>query len=233
MDTITSKAYIGNKGSFGSFQHIINHFPPHKLFISLCAGSGAVERRKLKAEMNIAVEITSAVTDKFDYASGGYHIVNMDCETWVHSNKHLLLPERKDNLIYMDPPYRLAARRSGREYYQNEWDDKKHARTLELLMSMPSLIVISHYEDQLYNSILKEWYKHSWRVMTHKGPVMECIYMNFAPPKELHQYNYLGEDFTDRQRIKRKKERFLNKLKNMPDLERYALLAVLKEFTAG
>jgi hypothetical protein len=37
----------------------------------------------------------------------------------------------------------------------------------------------------------------------------------------------LGEDFRQRERIKRKKQRWLNRLRTMPILERQALLAAI------
>lgn len=53
---------------------------------------------------------------------------------------------------------------------------------------------------------------------------MECIYMNYDKPARLHEYTYLGLDCWDRQRIKRKIERFVNKLRGLPDHEREAIL---------
>ncbi len=38
----------------------------------------------------------------------------------------------------------------------------------------------------------------------------------------LHDYRYLGEDFRERERIKRKKQRWVNRLQTMPVLERQA-----------
>ena len=46
---------------------------------------------------------------------------------------------------------------------------------------------------------------------------------------ELHDYRYLGMNRRERERIKRKKQRFTNKLLNMPALERYAILAAIRE----
>jgi hypothetical protein len=45
----------------------------------------------------------------------------------------------------------------------------------------------------------------------------------------LHDYRYLGEDFRERERIKRKKQRWVNRLHTMPTLERRALLNAITE----
>ena len=48
--------------------------------------------------------------------------------------------------------------------------------------------------------------------------------MNYPAPLELHDYRYLGKNFRERERIKRKKQRWMARLRTMPDLERYALM---------
>jgi hypothetical protein len=53
--------------------------------------------------------------------------------------------------------------------------------------------------------------------------------MNYPEPFELHDYSYLGDNFRERERIKRKKARWTERLKSMPALERFAILSVLQE----
>ena len=53
--------------------------------------------------------------------------------------------------------------------------------------------------------------------------------MNYPEPFELHDYSYLGENFRERERIKRKKDRWRLKLQSMPALERFAILSVLQD----
>ena len=54
--------------------------------------------------------------------------------------------------------------------------------------------------------------------------------MNFPPPLELHDYRYLGRNFRERERIKRKKLRWLNRLHRMDSLERHAIMMAIGEF---
>jgi DNA adenine methylase len=58
---------------------------------------------------------------------------------------------------------------------------------------------------------------------------VEWLWMNYPQPFELHDYRFLGKDFRERERIKRKKARWLGKLKGMGQLERYAILEAVQE----
>ena len=51
--------------------------------------------------------------------------------------------------------------------------------------------------------------------------------MNYPSPVELHDYRYLGNNFRQRERIKEKSKRWVERFKSMPVLERQALLAAL------
>jgi hypothetical protein len=51
--------------------------------------------------------------------------------------------------------------------------------------------------------------------------------MNYPEPMALHDYRYLGRNFRERERIKRKKIRWKNRLSRMPLLERRVLVATL------
>jgi hypothetical protein len=54
--------------------------------------------------------------------------------------------------------------------------------------------------------------------------------MNYKAPVELHDYRYLGNNFRERERIKRIKTRWLARLDQMDDLERYAMLSTIAEY---
>jgi len=54
--------------------------------------------------------------------------------------------------------------------------------------------------------------------------------MNFPLPDRLHDYSCLGDDFRERERIKkRKKEHFRQKLEKMDRQEHLAIMEILKE----
>jgi DNA adenine methylase len=60
----------------------------------------------------------------------------------------------------------------------------------------------------------------------------QWIYYNYPKPQVLHTYKYVGNDCWDRQRIKRKIERLTNKLIELPELERNAVISrITKELS--
>jgi hypothetical protein len=52
--------------------------------------------------------------------------------------------------------------------------------------------------------------------------------MNYPPPSQLHDYRFLGDNFRQRERLKKKKENWVSRLKSMPVLERQALLFAIE-----
>jgi DNA adenine methylase len=61
----------------------------------------------------------------------------------------------------------------------------------------------------------------------------ELLWCNFPEPVELHDYRYLGRDFRERERIARRRRRWLARLAKMPVLERQALVSALLAMGPG
>lgn len=76
---------------------------------------------------------------------------------------------------------------------------------------------------------LKGWHAASFQAATRGTPAAEWVWYNFERPVELHDYRFLGSDYRERERIKRKKKRWVERLKRQPILERQALLAAIQE----
>jgi len=99
----------------------------------------------------------------------------------------LRLIERYDNpdvLMYLDPPYVLSTRRSGR-LYRHEMDDGQQKRLLTLVTKSKAKIVLSGYSSELYDDTLKGWHKDvtlSQTTSTEKAE--EVIWMNFRPYRQ-------------------------------------------------
>ena len=55
--------------------------------------------------------------------------------------------------------------------------------------------------------------------------------MNYPPPTRLHDYRYLGDNYRQRERIKRKKQRWAAKWARLDILERQAILSALEDDT--
>jgi hypothetical protein len=108
--------------------------------------------------------------------------------------------------------------------------DDDHLDLLAVLKSLPCMVMISGYWSELYERELQDWRSISYQTMTRGGfPATEWLWMNYPEPFELHDYSFLGENFRERERIKRKKARWTERLKSMPALERFAILSMLQE----
>jgi DNA adenine methylase len=89
------------------------------------------------------------------------------------------------------------------------------------------MVMISGYKSQLYMEFLKDWHTNFFQATTHHGTATEWIWMNYSLPEQLHDYRYLGDNFRERERIKKKTKRWILRLKKMPALERKALLSAI------
>jgi DNA adenine methylase len=156
---------------------------------------------------------------------------------FIHGNALEFLrsyPWTGRELVYCDPPYLLSSRADQqKERYRFEMTtEAEHLELLSLLKTIPARVLISGYSSALYAGELKKWNVAAFRAATRGAPAAEWVWYNFPKPVELHDYRFLGSDFRERERIKRKTKRWTAKLEKMPELERQALLAALST-TAG
>lgn len=86
-----------------------------------------------------------------------------------------------DALLYLDPPYPLNLRE--RNMYKHEMADSQHEELLRAVLKSKSMIVLSSYDNELYNDTLKGWYTAEKQTIAQAGARRtEKIYMNFQPP---------------------------------------------------
>ncbi len=87
-------------------------------------------------------------------------------------------------LIYADPPYVLSTRHG--KQYQCEMEDKEHNDLLNVLLQHKGAVILSGYENDLYNDCLQGWYKAE--VISYSqihSQKKEVIWMNFEPEEQL------------------------------------------------
>ena len=83
-----------------------------------------------------------------------------------------------DVFIYADPPYLRGTRKA--YLYKHEMEDTKHEQLLEALLKHPGKIMISGYENSMYDTMLKGWRKESIRTQAESGlKRTEVIWMNY------------------------------------------------------
>lgn len=91
----------------------------------------------------------------------------------------------EDVFIYADPPYLLDTRKG--YLYKHEMTDEQHIELLELLAKHPGKVMISGYENDLYNGILKGWEKAYKNTTAEKGlQRQEVIWMNYEVNKQIN-----------------------------------------------
>ena len=221
--------YPGGKNQEGVAQWIINQQPPHSFYVEAFVGSGAVLRMKKPAEHNIAIDCDADVVRDLKSqltAIVSASVIRGDAVDWLKHFKY-----GRDALVYCDPPYLQETRRSKQAIYRHEFNtEEQHRELLKVLIKLKCNVMLSGYRSSLYDAMLKGWRRVEKEVTLRAGiKAVECLWMNYAEPMALHDYRYLGNNFRERERLKRIKHNWKERLLQMPWLERRALASVFAE----
>lgn len=211
--------YFGSKATTGLCQPLIAMMPPHNTYIETHLGGGAIMKRKPPALENIGIDIDPRALSRFEC---GYpvRLVNGCAHEFL---RHYAFDGAE--LVYSDPPYLMHTRTSGRRY-RYDYEDRDHIELLELLKGLPCAVMVSGYASALYEELLKGWHTLELQVMNQAGVRTERLWFNFVVDR-VHWAAYAGKNFTDRQRIKRKAERWGKNYAALPRAERVAVLAAM------
>lgn len=221
--------FVGSKGGAGIAQWIISAMPAHRIYIEAFLGKGVILKTKLRASRNIGIEADPKVISHYHRrsAQSDFEFLAGSALTVLPALKSILT---NDTLIYADPPYLGTVRIDrNRDYYRHELKtDAEHNALLDLLLSLPCMVMISGYQSQLYCRRLAAWRTDSkWTVTRGGTRVQEFLWMNFPEPIFYHDTRFMGSNFTNRQGLKRKVERWKKKFLAMRSGERFAILDAL------
>lgn len=209
--------YPGGKGK--TFQHLINLMPPHSVYIETHLGGGAVMRNKRAARHSIGIERDESVINRWKRTTAGLcELLHAKAEDFLAS-----YPFAGGELVYCDPPYIRATRRSDR-VYAFEYSDEEHEALLRILRSLPCKVIVSGYKNELYDRLLKDWNHKTFSAMSHTGIRQESVWFNFEEPRKLHDASFVGANFRHRQTVKRRMQRLQAKLAGLDPIERHALM---------
>lgn len=87
----------------------------------------------------------------------------------------------KNVLIYCDPPYMLQTRHG--KQYKHEMSDEDHEELLKVLLKHKEYVVLSGYDTDLYNDMLKGWNRYETTSYTQSQTMkQEVIWLNYDPP---------------------------------------------------
>jgi len=213
--------YFGSKAASGLFQAIIAMMPPHETYIETHLGGGAIMKRKPPAVHNIGIDIDPEPLSSFN-CTYPVRLIAKCAHDFLGKYNF-----RGNELLYCDPPY-LAGTRTSRRKYRFEYTQQDHVTLLKLLKTLSCYIILSGYPSQLSDDILGDWRTIELQAMSRGGPRTEKIWFNFDVDRRFWS-SYAGKNFTDRQRIKRKAERWKNKYQSLPKEERLAVMAAIME----
>ncbi len=224
--------YYGGKAGAGVAQTIINHIRPHDVYMELFLGNCAVFRAKKPALDNTINDLDITVWSGWiDHRKAGHvpantTITSVDAIDFLAGYPFLT---QLRYCIYLDPPYPIHSRRAGREQYACEMRDDDHRQLLKVIRYLPDNVdvLISTYENSIYAKLLADWHLVTFQAQTRQGMATEYLYMNYVPDGRLHDYRYLGQNRTDRQRIRRKIAREVARLNRLPVIERNAIVAAV------
>lgn len=215
-------------GKFRCYQKLINLIPSHRVYIETHLGGGAVLRHKAPSEVNIGVDCDPAVIGEFDGRfDSRFRFINARAEDFLAGYSFA-----GDELVYSDPPYWPASRRSCRSPYRHDYGEEEHVRLVRLLRKLPCRVMLSGYGNATYDELLRGWRKQVFMGTSHTGRREETVWLNFEPAV-LHDTRFLGETFRDRQAIKRKRARWLSRFRRESVGVQQAILADLSSVFTG
>ncbi|MBS0658593.1 MAG: DNA cytosine methyltransferase [Verrucomicrobia bacterium] len=189
-------------------KRLINLVPPHDRYVEAFLGSGPILRRKVLAKEDIGIDMSDAVIQAFGVRAG----VRLVCGDALEVLPTLGLQER--DLVYCDPPYLRATRRSKRRLYKYDLGEAGHEALIDLVRSLRCQVMISGYPSALYASALADWRQLQFGGTSHRGRTVECVWLNFEPGL-LHDPSVLGEDWSTRLAFRRRRQRWCERFESL------------------
>lgn len=219
--------YPGGKGGAGVHQKIINLIPEHETYIEPFLGAGNIVRKKKPARETFVLDLNGEQLDRMrPYLPAGSVAINGDAARWLAAREWT-----GREFVYCDPPYVHATRTC--MLYQHEMTDDQHVHLLSLLLTVPAAVMVSGYRSELYADMLAGWRTIDFQAMTRGGMKTETLWLNYEPPAVPADLAFLGANYRERERIKRKKARWAAKLAKLPAAERAAIMEILQGLDKG
>lgn len=213
--------YPGNKGGQGIRETLFNYTPACKRYFSLFFGSGGFE---LRPEFKNIPWIIAEKNPKLQSIATSKDLVTFSDYRDLVANYNFT----SDDFIFCDPPYIFETRKNSRRYYKNEFTIHDHEAFLNYIVPSKAKVLITHPKHKLYSTALAVWNCYTLRYMSRAGWFNDAIWCNYTPENVvLFNYNFLGNDRTTRQMIKRKRQNIIRKINALPFHEKMAIFKQL------
>lgn len=218
--------YTGGKGASGVHQKIINQIRPHDEYYEPFVGNGYIFSMKRRSATTILNDMSRNVANRWKAMNLPGVEVKQKCG--IVLLEELRLSENR-RVVYCDPPYPIESRSQQKEYYEHDWTDEDHLWFLEVIRQVPCDVLVSTYPNDMYESHLGKWRNITFQAKTRGGVATEVLYMNYKEPTSLHDYSYLGEDYRERENIKKVTKRTVSKINKLDPLVRNNIIELLNQ----
>lgn len=230
--------YPGGKGQGGTLRRIINMMPPHDYYVEPFLGSGRILRAKRPAaRASFAFEVDPIMIEAWQRVkfpglvlrSGDGIAGARDCITELLRSG----ADPSRIVVYFDPPYMMRTRRSQRRVYHREWTDAEHAQFRAWIKMLPVRAIVSHLPCPEYAADLAGWHTFTFNNKIRTGIQIEQVWSNYTPGAELHEYTYVGDNFRERERIKRQVGIIARRFDRLSPAAKAAALLLLQQRENG
>lgn len=226
-------SFLGSTAGADLYEQIAALMPPHDLYIEPFVGSGALLAGKDLAPRSIALDrnaMTIRLLKECLTPADNPHPPNIEL---IHGDGLAYLAQLKPAglgrvLLYVDPAslHCTTTSRNGHAREQADVDHAVLAAVLTRLAEQGCAVIIAGSPLPLYDVLFADWKTREFEVILRAGVRTEKIWFNFEPGAS-HFPTFAGKDRTDRQRIKRKADRWAENFRVLPPAERQAVLAAL------
>lgn len=181
-------------------------------------------RGKRPAHRNIGIDRDPAVVEAWQSVEfPGVEVICSDAAEFLRG-----FDADATTLIFCDPPYWPGARRRER-CYRYDYSEAQHAELIDVLKKINCPILLTGYDNPLYAKQLRDWRRMDYVNQTQTGPIEESVWLNYEPGEMLHDYRYLGTDFRERERLKRRRQTQIRRLLGADPRERQAVICEIFE----
>ncbi len=225
FDDELGMAYPGGKGRL--WQQIAALMPPHKTYIETHLGGGSVLRNKFPASTNIGIDVDpDVVRNAQNWNVKNFKLIQGDAIEFLSSYEF-----NGSELVYCDPPYPRVVR-GGRKYYRYEETDEHHVNLIKQVKKIGSPVIVSGCSGTIYETELSDWLMVDVANTTRSGKKWECLWLNYEPGPVRHDYTILGTNFRERERLRKRSERWVNRLEQMSEIERHVIVDAMLQSEA-
>lgn len=236
---IALPTYPGGKSGGGVAETIAGLFPRHRVYIELFLGHGGVLRRKTPAARTIGIDVDPKIVDRWRShntggggGAAGLHVHRGDALRFLARAEKWINAHADDVVVYVDPPYLRHVRT--RLLYDHEFETpEQHAELLCRLCRLKCPVAVSGYWSPLYHQLLEGWRPISFKAMTRGGLRTEYVWCNFPEPAALHDAFCAVNGYRERERVKKKRDRWVRRFRAMGARERQVIAEALTIASGG